>query len=214
MDGLLRMTTRFMHPVGATRAWLLLFVAGSLLAASTGCSSQGAIKKTFADTLQAIGLKETPPQSSEIALRLYAGDNLNAGDGGRAVSLVVRVYQLRNRERFDAAAFDVFLDEQRERDVLGDDLLGVTEILLAPGQRHELQERLPPEANHLGVVGLFRAPAPTRWRYTFDAASAAADGITLGLHACAMTAPGKSLETPLATPSHSLSSSRCAPSPD
>ncbi|MGY0557410.1 type VI secretion system lipoprotein TssJ [Lysobacter sp. A421] len=189
----------------------MLVATGVLLATTAGCSSQGGVKKTFGDTLQAIGLKQPPPQQHTIALRLYAADNLNAGDSKRALSLVVRVYQLRERERFDAAAFDVFLDEQRERDVLGDDLLAVTEFLLAPGQRHEVLEHLPAEGNHLGVVALFRAPAPTRWRYTFDADQAAVDGITLGLHACAMTTRGRSLETPLATPSHSLSSTHCTP---
>jgi type VI secretion system protein VasD len=37
------------------------------------------------------------------------------------------------------------------------------------------------------VVALFRAPDGQRWRATFPAADAGKAGITIGLHACAMT---------------------------
>lgn len=207
MDGL---PTPNFSDARAPRVWLCAALF-ALLAASTGCSSPGDIKQAFGKTLQVVGLGNAAAQGRVIPLRLYAGDNLNAGDGDRALSLVVRVYQLRNLERFEEAPFDVFLDQQRERDVLGDDLIGVTEILLAPGQRHEVLERLPAEGEHVGVVALFRAPAQTRWRFAFDADKAADDGITVGLHACAMTTPSPALETPLAGPSHSLASSNCSP---
>lgn len=206
MDGL--PTLPFPHARVPRCGWVAIVLA--LLLAVTGCSSQGGIKQAFGKTLQAVGLGDAKAQVHEVPLRLYAGDNLNAGDGKRALSLVVRVYQLRNLERFEAAPFDVFLDQQREHDVLGDDLLGVTEILLAPGQRHEVLERLPAEGEHVGVVALFRAPARSRWRFAFDASEATRDGITVGLHACAMTTPSAALETRLASPSHSLASSNCA----
>jgi type VI secretion system protein VasD len=193
----------------ALRAAALLLAC---LAANTGCSSQGGIKQAFGKTLQAVGIGDAPAQPRELPVYLHAGENLNAGDGQRALSLVVRVYQLRGRERFDDAAFEVFLDAQRERDVLGGDLIRVTEVLLAPGQRHELVEPLPADGSHIGVVALFRQPAQTRWRFTFDARKPGEDGITVGLHACAMTTTSTALQTALASPAHSLSSSRCAQS--
>ena len=183
----------------------------SAFLAATACSSQGGIKQAFGKTLQAVGLSDLATRERSVPLWLYAGENLNAGRDDRALSLVVRVYQLRDIGRFEEATFDVFLDQQRERDVLGDDLIGVTEILLAPGQRHEVLERLPVDGRHLGVVALFRTPAPTRWRFAFDTGEAADDGITVGLHACAMTTPSPALETTLAAASHSLASSNCAP---
>ena len=179
------------------------------LFAAAGCSSQGGIKQAFGKTLQAVGLKEGADEPRTLPVHLHAGENLNAGDGRRALSLVVRVYQLRGAERFEAAPFEVFLDEQRERDVLGDDLVRVTEVLLAPGQRHEFVEQLAAEGSHIGVVALFRQPAQTRWRLTFGAREADEDGITVGLHACAMTTTSSALETALASPAHSLSSSQC-----
>lgn len=214
MDGFSSSPDRAFHAGARPRrggAWLAgVALAGGLLLV-TGCAGHGGIRQTFDKTLQAVGLKAAAPPPHSVPLRFQAGDNLNAGDGERGVSLVVRVYQLRERKRFEDAAFEVFLDEQRERDVLGDDLLGVTEFLLAPGQRHEVLEPLPADGRHVGVVSLFRAPAPTRWRLVFDAGKAAGEGVTIGLHACAITTQGPALETVLATPPHSLSSSRCPP---
>ncbi|MGQ4581990.1 type VI secretion system lipoprotein TssJ [Lysobacter sp. F60174L2] len=207
MDGL--PTLQSPHARLPGRRWLAALLPVLLVA--SGCSSQGGLREAFDKSLQAVGLRDAGAQAQQVPLRLYAGDNLNAGDGKRPLSLVVRVYQLRSIERFEAAPFDVFLDQQREHDVLGDDLLGVTEILLAPGQRHEVLERLPAGGGHVGVVALFRQPARSRWRFSFDADEATGDGITVGLHACAMTTPSLALETRLASPSHSLASSNCAP---
>lgn len=198
-------------PISAARRLCLLLVTAACLAIS-GCASQGAgVKQAFGKTLQAVGLKQGEAQSGELPIRLYAGDNLNTADDGRAAALVVRVYQLRNAKRFNEAAFDVFLDERREHDVLGDDLVSVTEFLLTPGKRHEVLEALADDGNHIGVVALFRAPAPTRWRFTFDTGQTSAEGITVGLHGCAMTTASAGLITKLSTPAHSLSSSRCGP---
>ncbi len=195
---------------GIRRArWLLIFAA---CVAISGCASQGGgVRQAMGKTLQAVGLKQGEAQPGELPIRLYAGDNLNTGDDSRAAALVVRVYQLREAKRFNEAAFDVFLDERREHDVLGDDLVSVTEFLLTPGKRHEVLESLPDGGTHVGVVALFRAPAPTRWRFTFDTGQTRAEGITVGLHGCAMTTASAGLITKLSTPAHSLSSSRCGP---
>ena len=85
----------------------------SALLAATACSSQGGIKQAFGKTLQAVGLSDLATRERSVPLRLYAGDNLNAGRDDRALSLVVRVYQLRDIGRFEEATFDVFLDQQR-----------------------------------------------------------------------------------------------------
>ena len=74
--------------------------------------------------------------------------------------------------------------------------------MLVPGQRYEVQEKVSREAVHLAVVALFQRPAEQRWRATVAAADAERAGLTVGLHACALTVTGSSQ-------SSSLSSVRC-----
>lgn len=197
------------QPASIARASAIAALAALALLAS-GCASQGGVGGMVGKTLEAVGLKGQTPREQAVPLRLYAGDNLNAGKEKRGLALVVRVYQLRGVQRFEQAPFDSFLDEASEKAVLGDDLIKATEILLLPGQRHELIETVAADGSHLGVVALFRTPAANRWRFAFDTRKAVKDGITLGLHACAMTTTSPALVTALASPPHSLSAVNCA----
>jgi type VI secretion system protein VasD len=57
-----------------------------------------------------------------------------------------------------------------------------------PGQQLELSEKLPRDAGWLGVVALFHSPPSKGWRLAFAAPDAEKAGVTIGLHACAMSA--------------------------
>lgn len=187
----------------------------ALLCAATlaGCASSGGVGGVVGKAMESVGLKAPSPsipKEHTVPLRLYAAANLNAGSGTRPLALVVRVYQLRNTQRFEQAAFAAFLDEKSEQAALGSDLVTANEVLLTPGQRHEVQETVAADARYIGVVALFRAPAASRWRFSFDSRKATVDGITVGLHACAMTTTSPALETQLASEPHALSSTNCA----
>lgn len=189
----------------------LLLAAALALA---GCAS-GGIGKAVNRTLEAVGVREADHDARAgvrtVPLRLYAGGNLNSGNEGRALATVVKVYHLRGIQRFERAGFDVLMDEPREQSALGSDLVQVREIVLTPGMRHETEERLAADATHIGVVALFRAPASGRWRYAFDArhGEPGAEGITVGLHACAMTTGSAALATAVPGGASSLASARC-----
>ncbi|MFT4256662.1 MAG: type VI secretion system lipoprotein TssJ [Pseudoxanthomonas sp.] len=183
-----------------------------------GCASTGENGRSHGlvgKALETIGLKKPssetiPSQAKSVPLRLWAGANLNAGNNRRSLALVVKVYQLRDNQRFEQAPFAAFLDEDAERKALGDDLIRVSEIVLQPDQRHEFTEKLPPEATSLGVVALFRAPAPGRWRFSFDAAKAEKEGVTVGLHACALTTSSQALQSRIDGTPYSLTLARCS----
>jgi len=179
----------------------------------SGCAS-GGFRSGVDKTLQAVGLRETKPaEPPVIQLRLFAGSNLNAGNDKRATAAIVKVYHLRSAQRFDKAPLNAFLDQAGEQAALGADLLSVNEIVLTPGARQSLDEKLSAGTGVIGVVALFRAPAENRWRLAFDAKAAQlpVDGITVGIHACALTTQkSAALLTQLSGDPSSLASVRCS----
>nr|WP_246312400.1 type VI secretion system lipoprotein TssJ [Aquabacterium terrae] len=161
-----------------------------------GCATSG--DSTIGKALELVGLKapavpeglpkELPQGPRKVALRLHAGDLLNTDSAGRSLSIVARVYKLRASMAFMQAPYASFGQDTNPRDAAwSGDVIESRELVLAPGQRHEVIETLAPDASHLAVVALFRAPAEQRWRFVFDARAAARTGITVGLHGCAMS---------------------------
>jgi len=163
-----------------------------------GCAAVGALSAVGQVTnaaLEMSGLKkpdlpevpdaQKPPRN--VSLKLHAGVNLNSDAAGRPLALVVRLYKLRQLQNFEQASYDTFLNPQREKEAIGADLVEVREITLVPGQKYEINEKVSKEANFLAIVALFRNPAPQRWKIVFPATEAEKLGVTVGLHACAIT---------------------------
>jgi type VI secretion system protein VasD len=127
--------------------------------------------------------------SSKVTIRLHAGDVLNTAPDGRSLSVVARIYKLRERTSFEQATYDT-LQEQRasgQQPEWQRDVVEMKEVILTPGQKYEVVETVPPEAAYVAVVASFRLPAPQRWRFIFDSKQAAQSGLTLGVHACALS---------------------------
>lgn len=169
----------------------------------TGCETAGKLGEGLGNmgdkALETIGFKkpevpETPelPESAKPArhlkLRLAASDSLNVDAAGRSLTLVVRIYKLRASTAFLNAPYETFGNGAKEKEVLGDELIESREIVLLPGQQQQISERWAREATHVGVVGLFRAPAAQRWRYAFELETFQLDeGFVLGAHACTLS---------------------------
>jgi type VI secretion system protein VasD len=147
-----------------------------------------------AGLLETVGMRKPPPipeaqlPPRSVAVRLHAAKRLNVDARGQPLALLVRVYKLRQRTAFEQAPYSAFLSPQAERETLGADLLEVKELTLVPGQQLELNEKLSREAGWIGVVALFHAPLAQGWRMAFAAPEAEQAGVTIGLHACAMSA--------------------------
>ena len=164
----------------------------------TGCAAASAVvtaSKIANLALEASGLKkpdlpelpelQKPPRN--VLLKLHAGVNLNAGNTNKPLSMVVRIYKLKQTSAFYSAPYESFLSPEKEKAVLGADLVEVREINLVPSQLYEVVEKVSREAAYVGVVVLFLAPAPQRWRAAFAVKEAETSGIILGLHACSIT---------------------------
>ena len=133
------------------------------------------------------GAPQLQQQPRKVALHLHAAARLNVDGRGQPLALLVRVYKLRQRGAFEQAPYAAFLSPEAERAAFGPDLLEASEVTLVPGQHLDLDQVLAREAGYLGVVALFRTPASRAWRVAFAAADAEKAGITLGLHACALS---------------------------
>ncbi|APA67599.1 type VI secretion system lipoprotein TssJ [Janthinobacterium sp. 1_2014MBL_MicDiv] len=183
------------HPLRLP-SWRLALWPVIVLLPLAGCAG-GAIGTLANAALQMTGMARPAPELPDaqkpprnVSIRLHAAQRLNTDAQGRPLALVARIYKLRQNATFEQAPYDSFLDAQREKAALGADLMDVKEVLLVPGQRYEVQEKVSKEAYFIGIVALFRAPAAQRWRATFAAADAERGGITVGLHACALSVDG------------------------
>ena len=161
-----------------------------------GCSTAVSTAIKIADVaLEATGLKkpELPPVPEmqkpprQVALKLHAGSNLNAGATDKPLSMVTKIYKLKQTGAFYSASYDSFTSPEKEKALLGDDLIEAREINLIPEQLYQVTEKVPRTSSYIGIVTLFRTPATQRWRAAFSAVDAEADGITMGLHACSLT---------------------------
>lgn len=176
---------------------LLVLACSALLSGCVGTIGGVVLSKTL--DLVGLDLKKPDAVSPEaaqalqqalpkkVSLRLHAGDTLNVDHEKRSLSSVVRIYKLRNASAFLAAPYEAMGTESSEKAAFGSDLIDVRELVLMPGQKHEVVEALPPEATHLAVAALFRAPAEDRWRFAFRVKESEKTGITVGVHGCAMS---------------------------
>ena len=176
-----------------------LVVAGAMLA---GCASSSATGgSTFDKALELVGLQSIPavpevPADSlqnlptlkkKVTLRIHAGETLNTDTTGRSLSLVAKLYKLKAVEPFMQTSYDSFKGPPGGKAAPIEGVVEVREIVLTPGQKYEVVESVPSDVTHLAVVALFRAPDDKRWRFAFDVKGAAATGITIGVHGCAMS---------------------------
>ncbi|WP_338764999.1 type VI secretion system lipoprotein TssJ [Massilia sp. METH4] len=163
--------------------------AGVAMAAMAGCGTGATLAGAV---LQIAGVNRPPevPDAQKpprnVSIRLHAAPTLNSGKAGPPLALVARIYKLRQAEAFERVSYAGFTNAGTERELLGPDLLEVKEVLLIPGQRYEVTEKVSREAGFVGIVALFRAPDGQRWRAAFPAGDAEKAGITVGLHACAL----------------------------
>lgn len=80
-------------------------------------------------------LPDTLQAPRHVALQLQAASRLNVSASGQSLSLVARIYKLRQKAAFENAPFTAFLDPASERRALGADLIEAREVTLVPGQQ-------------------------------------------------------------------------------
>lgn len=102
------------------------------------------------------------PKPTVVAATVQAADNLNPDATGRPSPLVVRVYELKALSAFNDADFFSLWD--RDQQTLGADLNGREELVLRPGDSHNMVRVTKPDTGFIGVVAAFRDLERAKWR--------------------------------------------------
>jgi len=96
---------------------------------------------------------------------------LNRDINGKSLSVVVRIYQLKDAREFSKLTFDMLASGRPESELLGPALLDKTDVVVVPGGEYVSSEKLLDETRFVGIVAFFRTPDAYYWRQLVDAES-------------------------------------------
>lgn len=98
----------------------------------------------------------------EIRISVAGSKTLNLDDGGNPLPVIVRVYQLKGKEKIEGADFiSLWKDDQK---ILEGDLLDRQEITLLPNTKIEVKVDPNKDSEYLALMALFRKPQGNGWR--------------------------------------------------
>jgi type VI secretion system protein VasD len=108
------------------------------------------------------GCEAAPTGPVALTLTVHAEPSQNPDPMGHGTPVAVRLYQLTDTLRFDQT--DMYSLVTHEEEVLGSDLLGSEEFVVAPGTTRTLNRELAAGTRFLGVAVLFRDVEHADWR--------------------------------------------------
>ena len=127
------------------RLFAALLLAGTLLVA--GCA----------------GTPEKPKLApTKVELVVTSSEELNPGESGDPLPVIVRLYRLTSPERFQRASFSQLYEQEMR--AIGGTLVGVLEFLFFPGQTEVIEREFLDNERYLGVLVAFRDPETARWQ--------------------------------------------------
>ncbi|MFC0400778.1 type VI secretion system lipoprotein TssJ [Paraburkholderia rhizosphaerae] len=100
-----------------------------------------------------------------LTLTVKAASTVNPDDQQRAAPIVVRVYELKNEDAFTSS--DFFSLQDKDKTVLGDDLVARDQFQLRPGNNRTIQRNADPATTTLGVIAAYRDLPNSVWRATW-----------------------------------------------
>jgi type VI secretion system protein VasD len=109
---------------------------------------------------------------------------LNRDTNGKSLSVVIRIYQLKDSKEFSKLTFDVLSDGRPESELLGPALLEKTDAVVLPGGNYTSTEKLLDDTKFIGIVGFFRRPDQRYWRQLIDAETVRSKGLNFRVQDC------------------------------
>jgi len=149
------------------------------------------------------GCSSNKPVSLPYKIYSEADQLLNRDAKARPLSVVLNVYQVKDRQTFARLTFEDFVSGRSDSELFGDELLQKNELVVLPGSKQAVDMKLLPDAQFIGVVAIYRMPAEQHWRYLIPAAQIRDTNllgihkeitVALRLHDCFMTVDGVELD--------------------
>lgn len=145
------------------------------------------LASVFAATLM-LGGCATGPTAYEIKT---SGDPvINRDVSGKPLSVVVRLYQLKDATEFSKLTFATATSGRSDAELLGQDFIERTEIVVVPGAQKVNSGTVLPEAKYVGIVGYFRNPDRHAWRYLVKADDVRHSGLNFTVRDCYLELSG------------------------
>ena len=97
------------------------------------------------------------------------GDARQNATNGRGNAVVLRVYQLADKGRFDRATLRTLWGDDAA--ALGEDLVAKRELTLLPDRQERIELEVAKRTRYVGIVADFIAPDADAWRHLYPVAA-------------------------------------------
>ncbi|MGT0197338.1 MULTISPECIES: type VI secretion system lipoprotein TssJ [Burkholderia] len=129
----------------------------------SGCGAWQSVSDASSNAYRAVFFKQVKVLNVDLTARAA----LNPDEAGRATSVAVRVYQLKDRKIFDEATYEDLL--KNDRIVLAQDLQADMSTVVNPGASSSLSQPMQRETKYVAIVALYRVPgAPGDWKRVIE----------------------------------------------
>lgn len=146
---------------------------------SLPCAGSTGWTRPLSLVLCAVLLSACASKPASYPIRAAADPVINRDETGNPLSVVVRIYQLRDRKAFSALNFDGLTSGRSDTELFGNELIERSEVIVVPGQQVLAATNLTPETRYIGLVGMFRQPDIDSWRYLIAAEAVRSNGAGL-----------------------------------
>lgn len=136
----------------------------------SACGAWQSVSDASSSVYRAVFFKQVKVLNVDFTARAA----LNPDESGRATSVAVRVYQLKDRKMFDGASYDDLL--KSDRTVLAQDLQADISTVVNPGASASLSLPMQRDTKYVAIVAFYRNPGDVgAWRRVIEKKNIDAD---------------------------------------
>ena len=96
------------------------------------------------------GCASAPPEDVTLKGSIQASEDVNPDVSGRPSPLVIKIFQLKSRSKFEQAEYFELFDDAEA--ILAGDLLAVEQLMLTPGEYRAYEGEFDPDTRFVGII--------------------------------------------------------------